>query len=1829
MLLPKQSANYRFFHEFWHTYRRDSKKLNSYIMQKFTLTSIFFLVLTLNHWGQRLDYDHSSKWFFGINAGATWSCTDVENETNGGWGLTLGKSFNYKTGRRVSFDLRGRYLHGNWYGQDYDTSNLNSYIDGPLSAYKDSFNMTAHNFYNDQHRLAFELVLHANRFAERTNWDPYIFGGIGVTWRQTWGNLSYNDSSLYDYPDMVAGGNIASAITTNMDNSYETRLDQLSGFKWNATWMPSLGIGIGYIIGPRFSIGIEHKTTFTGMDDWDGVVSSNRIKNDWYHYTSGYMQFRFKTREKEPKPEEQVNTVNNINNFTTNCIAPTLSIRDKQFTSTLSTASFSLGTTQIGQSNQLTVKDQQGNLVPFAFNPNTRELAVNTSLKPGVNTFTVYAQNECGSATETIQITYNDCQFPQIILTSPLKDSSTAVLSNTINVGAFIEHTTLNNISFFINGVKSQAFAFNAANHAFQATVALTPGKNLIKVEASNPCGSSYAVTEVIYNNCITPQLQLINPSSSGITVSTAAQKIQIKTIGFNAKTELSVLLNGQATNAFTWINNVIEIPVTLKPGNNTITINGTNLCGSESLVLVMNYQECQAPVLTLQTPNSANITVSKALYTLKVKTQHQKAINLMVNNSIVTNYTLNAASGILEYSFTLNPGLNIVSITSSNGCGVDIESLNITYQACNTPTVAITSTGGTTANQGFLFSANTVNIANSQEIKVTQNGTAIPFTFVNGSIQAIATLAAGPNVFNVTVLNGCGTQTQTQNIVFNNCVSPTISLVQPTASGITVNEAAYQVQCALSGVNNTSEITFKVNGLAKPFQFINNMLTASLTLTLGINTISVSVKNACGNDSESFNITYKQCLAPSIVLTNPIQTTLTTTQNTANILFTAINCSTTSQIVITKNGNVIPFTFLNGVGSLTASLTPGLNTYTLTATNDCGKDIANVNLTYDNCVAPIIAINSPIPSTTASQSLVVSAAIQHVTNVNQIALLLNGFSVPFTFNNSQLNATLTLVAGVNTVSLSVSNTCGSDVKAKTIEFTPCKSPTISITQPNNSGLTVSAEGYTLQAQINNADQANQLSLTLNGTPITNFQFSNGILTAPVSLSNGINTLNLFVNNGCGVDQASTTIQLSTCNSPVVSLSSMSGQTVSTATYTLIATVQEVAIAQGITLTLNGQVTQFNLLNGSVNSTFTLQPGVNNIMLSGTNGCGTDTKSMQITYVPCTAPTLSLQGTNATVTNAAYVFNATVNGVSAQQLTLTHNGNPVQNVSLNGNTLTASLTLQPGTNSIVLFAQNTCGTDRGELNVIYQNCTAPTVGISLLNDTVAQGVYAFMANLTNMPSNQGITLSLNGQNIPSFNYSNSTLTASLNLANEGNTITLNAINACGNATQNASVYYNHCQAPNIIVTSALQTSDGNYQYVATLEHVYDIEGVYFTYNGQNVPFSFENGVLTANVTLNPGTNTFYITASNNCGTDTETTTVTFANCTLPEITINGSIANGGSSTSSSVVINASVNGYDGSTTVQVTKNGNVVNGLSWATGSISQNVNLSDGLNTITITATNACGTDTETYTVTKCKTPTISLVSPASNVTNVSLAAYVLTFNIQNVSNANEISLTQNGSTLTGISLVGSIATLPVMLQAGANNFNLSVTTACGSTQTSFTINYTANVAPPTNNPNTNDNNGGVEKPTNSPQNNQPKPASTPNKGGGGSVPNNTPTPAKEVKPAVTPAPAPNNTPTPAKEVKPAVTPSPAPNNTPTPAKEVKPAVIPTPAPNNTPTPAKEVKPAATPTPAPNNKPTPAKEVKPATNTTPIPVNETKPAEGGGAEKSAVPTKPVKGGGK
>ena len=48
---------------------------------KKALTLILCIAILPPVFGQKLDYDHDSKWFFGLNAGAAWNTTDVKNKT--------------------------------------------------------------------------------------------------------------------------------------------------------------------------------------------------------------------------------------------------------------------------------------------------------------------------------------------------------------------------------------------------------------------------------------------------------------------------------------------------------------------------------------------------------------------------------------------------------------------------------------------------------------------------------------------------------------------------------------------------------------------------------------------------------------------------------------------------------------------------------------------------------------------------------------------------------------------------------------------------------------------------------------------------------------------------------------------------------------------------------------------------------------------------------------------------------------------------------------------------------------------------------------------------------------------------------------------------------------------------------------------------------------------------------------------------------------------------------------------------------------------------------------------------------------------------------------------------------------------------------------------------------------------------------------------------------------------------------------------------------------------------------------------------------------------
>jgi hypothetical protein len=113
------------------------------------------------------------------------------------------------------------------------------------------------------------------------------------------------------------------------------------------------------------------------------------------------------------------------------------------------------------------------------------------------------------------------------------------------------------------------------------------------------------------------------------------------------------------------------------------------------------------------------------------------------------------------------------------------------------------------------------------------------------------------------------------------------------------------------------------------------------------------------------------------------------------------------------------------------------------------------------------------------------------------------------------------------------------------------------------------------------------------------------------------------------------------------------------------------------------------------------------------------------------------------------------------------------------------------------------------------------------------------------------------------------------------------------------------------------------------------------------------------------------------------------------------------------------------------------------------------GLTTIIVTATKTCGQDSDTYEITRCKAPTVSLNTPNNASTSVQTPNYFIQVNLANVDNINMVTSSQNGNPITNMTLSNTILGGQVILQPGLNTFVISVNTGCGVASTTFQITY------------------------------------------------------------------------------------------------------------------------------------------------------------------------------
>jgi len=1147
----------------------------------------------------------------GLNVGGTWNTTDVQNKTSVGWGLILGKSYGFKSYSPFTFDIRARYLRGFWYGQDYDTSSLSGYSGTALSGYTNQ-GLTVHNFQSDVHRLGLELAIHLNSITTRNGWDPYIFGGIGFTWHQAFSDLyNQNDSSkIYDYSSMINSGSLEDQINNNLDEIYDTPLDGYNKSSYNVAFMPSLGFGLGYHIGKRTTLGIEHKTTFTLRDDFDGLNSSVRAKNDLYHYTSMYLRFRFRGN----RPNGNVSNVP--------CNSPFISVINPTQNQTVTNPQFTIQATvsEVRSLNQISIISNTGVSIPFDYNFSTKSLTANVLLVPGMNSYTIRVTTKCGSDSKVAGVNFLNCSLPSATFTNPINNALT-VKNNAYTLTASVNGiSNIQGVKLFQNGISINGFSYNPNNGLLQASVTLKPGVNNFAIELYNACGNNTSSASVNYDNCVTPSISLISPSSTGSTVNNATLNISTLITGITDKSQINISQNNMAQRNLSFSNGKMDFTTTLTPGINTFVINVNNSCGSANETFTINYQTCNAPVVNLEYPTVTGTNLNNSSLSLKAKVYNvdsRQNISVSVNGLAIKNVNFNKSTNSIEVPISLQlAGNNTITITATNQCGADVESSTVIYNPCTSPVIGLSSMSSNVNNSAYNFSANITNQLTTDGLSLTLNGNPINYSFSNSAISSSVNLQNGINTFVLTAVNACGRDSKTWTVTNNNCITPSISLENPTATGITVNTSTFQFKATINGMSTSQGVSLLFNNVPVTLNYQNGIISNNLNLVNGPNIIKLSVQNSCGSDNEEIVVNYQTCDAPGLTINQPIGNNTTVSQSSIQLNTSVTNVANNQGITVKLNGIGIPFQYNNGLITSTINLQPGANTVLISAANSCGTDVKALSINYDNCVLPQVQITNT-QTTTNNSSLLLNATLSG-SNLNQgTTLLHNGNIVSHNLNGNNLTANLILNAGSNVITLSSVNSCGSDSKTYTINYTPCLPPTLIISNPASNNLTFNTGSFTFQAEATNVNSVSEISLIVNGLNFPNFTFSSGQIVANIVLTAGQNTIKISTTTSCGSDSKSISIIGKSCDAPVLTITSPNNNKANIPSYSLQANVLNVTSSQGISISSNGSmVTNYSLNNGVVSAVINLTNGTNTIVILATNECGNTNQEINISYNP-------------------------------------------------------------------------------------------------------------------------------------------------------------------------------------------------------------------------------------------------------------------------------------------------------------------------------------------------------------------------------------------------------------------------------------------------------------------------------------------------------------------------------------------------------------------------------------------------------------------------------------
>jgi RHS repeat-associated protein len=859
--------------------------------------------------------------------------------------------------------------------------------------------------------------------------------------------------------------------------------------------------------------------------------------------------------------------------------------------------------------------------------------------------------------------------------------------------------------------------------------------------------------------------------------------------------------------------------------------------------------------------------------------------------------------------------------------------------------------------------------------------------------------------------------------------IPPAMSITSPV-DGMITSAASVQVSGTAS---DASPVTVTINGSAVTVD-PSGAFTGTVTLTEGLNTITIVARDAAGNQTTITRKVTRDSVPPTLIVTTPTDSTIT---NQINVTLSG-TVTDVSATTLTVNGSPVQVG-TGGVFSYQLSVTEGLNTITVVATDAAGNKTTVTRKVRRDTQSPIVSLTSPIDSLLTNQlNVTVSGTVKDSTAVS---LTINGNSVSIDVNGA-FNTTMNLIEGLNTITVVATDVAGNKTTVTRKVRKDTQAPIVSLTSPIDSLLTnqlsITVSGTVVDSTA--------VTLTINGTSVS--IGVGGVFSSQLVIVEGLNTITVIATDAAGNKTTVTRKVRRDTQAPIVSLSSPIDSLITNLPSVIVSgTVKD---STTVALTINGTSVPVGV-NGTFSYVAPLVEGLNTITVIATDAVGNKTTVARKVRRDTQSPIVNLTSPIDSLITKQQIVNVSGTVTDSTAVTLMINGNSVPIGA--GGAFSYNLAIVEGLNTITVVATDAAGNKTTVTRKVRRDTQSPIVHLTSPIDSLITNQQLVNVSGTVIDST-AVTVTVKVGSGTPFQLqvgTDGTFSSQLALVEGLNTITVVATDAAGNQSTVVRHVSVHTILPVLIVTAPIDSVITNIIQITVRGTVSSQFPVTLTVNGVPVSVGLDS-TFSTQVILQEGINTITAVATDAVGNQTTVTRKVRRDTQSPVVHLTSPI--------DSLItnqLNITVSGtVTDSTVVTLTINGsNILIGIG---GAFSCVVPIVEGLNAITVVATDAVGNKTTVIRKVRrdAQSPVVNLQSPTDNlITNLPSVTVSGT-----VIDSTAITLKVNG-TIVPINIDGSFSYV-ASLVAGANMLTIIATDAAGNSITQIrTVSYQSITVP------------------------------------------------------------------------------------------------------------------------------------------------------------------------